>query len=836
MRIMRIRGTIEHTRPKRKWSEKGREEQVGIGRREIVIDGNTVNLNLGTVYRGLGVVTGNNSSRLLLDYKELHPESYWQIMRLLFQPDYGLGLSLVKLEFGADVNSSSGTEPCIMRSAEEVADVTRGAGFIFAADAKKVNPDVKVDLLRWGEPRWVRDAFDRSKEDGLEARYRWYLSAIEGAYDTFGLCFDNISADGNEPAGVDQEWIVYFSKRLKAEKNPRYDYSAIRIVASDEVGTWHIAQAMMANEELRGAVDILGEHYNTWGNENTRILNEVCGKEIWYTEGIASMNQAHLAVNADGVGITGTNGALDVCNRIINGYYNGRMTMYEYQPAVAAYYSGVRYFPKSVIIANTPWNGCFEVDAGIWTGAHFTHFMKNGWRYVDSACYGDGEENHFIKNTTHNYMTVMNPETGDYSMVICNDSAKERRYEVKLVNMDKAMAPYTVWETRGPEKGQAYDANYMRRLGTYYPTKSGEEVRYFVDLRPYSVVTVTTLDKKNIDISVTACCKEPCPLAIGYEDDFSYPRDFLKRRGSAPLYTTDYGGAFEVGLYNDRQVLEQKITGDIKPTEWHYGYTPDPITFLGDDTWSNYSASAEFFLVDAENNYVDFGIRHLCADLHNPTATNGLHVVLWADGRGEVYNNTAQVQSFHVGYLMANDWHEISLTAVENVLSVRVDSKNVAEVVLSGAYNHSGRVCLRCGLYNNYFRRIGTSAVEGHSPYVKRVDDLDSAMTYDGAWDHRIPDSFQHFNRTRSVAQSGDGENRVTFHAEGGAFALIGQTEACGFRVYIDGVFYREGRTDASEARQCFYRTPIPGGRHEVSIVVTEGEFALDAVEHPVDK
>lgn len=808
---------------------------MSANERAIVIDGKTVNRNPGTVYRGLGVVTGNNSSRLLLDYKELHPDSYWQMMRLLFEPDYGLGLSLVKLEFGADVNSSSGTEPCIMRSAEEAADVTRGAGFIFAADAKRINPNVKVDLLRWGEPRWVRDAFDRSKEEGLEARYRWYLSAIEGAYDTFGLRFDNISADGNEPAGVDADWIVYFSKRLKAEPAPRYDYSAIRIVASDEVGTWHIAEAMMANEELRDAVDILGEHYNTWGNENTRILNEVHGKEIWYTEGIASMNQAHLAVNADGVGITGTNGALDVCNRIINGYYNGRMTMYEYQPAVAAYYSGVRYFPKSVVIANTPWSGYFEVDAGIWTGAHFTHFMKDGWRYVDSACYGDGEENHFIKNTTHNYMTVMNPETGDYSMVICNDSAEARSYEIALIDMEKSMAPYTVWETRGPEKGQAYDANYMRRLGTYCPVRDGEKAWYSITVRPYSVVTVTTLEKDHIDTSVIACHKESIPLAIGYEDDFAYSTEFLKRRGDTPLYTTDYGGAFEVALYDGQQVLKQKITKAIKPTEWHYGYTPNPITSLGDDLWSDYTASVEFRMEDAEDNYVDFGVRYLCADLHNPTATNGLHGKLWANGCGEVYNNTTLVQSFDMEQSMANDWHEISFTAVENMISVCVDGKVVAEVTLDGAYNRSGRVCLGCGLYENCFRKLRTAAVEGYASYVKRVDDLDSAMTYDGVWEHRIPESFQHFNRTRSVATQGEGGNRVTFRTEGGTFALIGQTEACGFQVYVDGVLYAEGKAEACEARQCFYTARLPEGRHEVTIVVTEGEFALDAVEYPVN-
>ena len=119
----------------------------------VSIDGNTTNMIEGTVYRGLGVITGNNSSRLLMDYKTENPDAYWEIMNLLFKKDYGAGLTHVKIEFGSDVNSSSGTEPSIMRSADEEADVTRGAGFMFAADALSINPDITVDLLRWGEPQ-----------------------------------------------------------------------------------------------------------------------------------------------------------------------------------------------------------------------------------------------------------------------------------------------------------------------------------------------------------------------------------------------------------------------------------------------------------------------------------------------------------------------------------------------------------------------------------------------------------------------------------------------------------------------------------------------------------
>lgn len=257
---------------------------------------------------------------------------------------------------------------------------------------------------------------------------------------------------------------------------------------------------------MRYAVDVLGEHYNTWASSNARILNSDYGKELWYTEGIASTNIAKLAVNSNGSGLNGTNGALDVCNRIINGYYNGRMTMYEYQPAVA------------------------------------------------------------------DYMTVTNTETGDYSIVICNDSDSARCYTFTIENMAKADAPIYVWETRGPDEGQEYDANYLRNIGVYKPVEANGKYSYSVEVKPYSIVTVTTLDK-TVDTSVYKCGYEDIPLDISYSDDFEYTEEFLTSRGYAPFYTTDYGGAFEVVKTDDGNVLMHKINIGNKPADWRFSMT-----------------------------------------------------------------------------------------------------------------------------------------------------------------------------------------------------------------------------------------------------------------------
>ncbi|MBQ8614881.1 MAG: glycosyl hydrolase family 59 [Ruminiclostridium sp.] len=792
----------------------------------VTVDGNTINNDEGTVYRGLGVVTGNNSSRLLMDYKTENPDAYWEIMNLLFKPDYGAGLTHVKIEFGTDVNSSSGTEPSIMRSADEEADVTRGAGFMFAADALSINPDITVDLLRWGEPKWVTDAFDESTEAGHAARYKWYKAAIDKAYDTYGIKFTHISADANEADKIDTDWIIYFADSLKNETDERYDYGEIKIVASDEVGSWKISRAMMENEELKNAVDILGEHYNTWADKNAKTLNTEYGKEIWYTEGVASTNIAKLAVNSNGSGINGTNGALDVCNRIINGYYNGRMTMYEYQPAVAAYYSGAKYFPKSLINAQNPWSGYYEADCGIWTSAHFTMFIKNGWRYVDSACYGDGKEAHAISETTNNYMTVTDTETGDYTIVICNDSEEQRNYTFTLENMEKADVPIYVWETRGPDDGQEYDANYFRNIGVYKP----DENKFSIEVKPYSIVTITTLDK-TVDTSVDKCGYKDIPLDINYSDDFEYSDEFLSARGYAPLYTTDYGGAFEVDTVDGNKVLMQKINMDNKPTDWRFRGTPYPITSLGDDRWSNYNAEIDFRLADNNSrNYVSFGVRYLLAELDTNSAENGYSLKISPDGKWSLRKNTKSVADGVIENFDSTVWHTVKITANGQNITAYLDENELTSYFDESGYAHSGRIMIGSSLYNNLFDNLKITPIDGVQHTITRVDDHDASVTYTGDWYRTVPDGYVHFNRTISRAESEGAE--ISFSFTGNHFALIGQSDMATIEIYIDGELLETAETAKTQARQCSYSADITEGTHTVKIKVINGSYTVDAIEY----
>lgn len=142
--------------------------------------------------------------------------------------------------------------------------MTRGAGFQLAADIKKINPDVTLDMLWWSEPKWVSDS-----SDVYAARYKWYKQTLDAAYETYGLVLDYVSANQNERA-VDTDWIKYLSKALKSEKDCPYDYSKIKIVAADEITSWSISRSMLSDDELCDAVDVIGTHYTSYSDDNTK--------------------------------------------------------------------------------------------------------------------------------------------------------------------------------------------------------------------------------------------------------------------------------------------------------------------------------------------------------------------------------------------------------------------------------------------------------------------------------------------------------------------------------------------------------------------------------------
>ena len=787
------------------------------------------------LWRGMGMVSGNNSSRLLLDYKNQNPKQYQELLQLIFG-DKGCGVQHLKIEMGADINSSSGTEPCTMRTPDEKPDVTRGAGFILAADAKKVNPNLTLDMLWWSEPLWIErenglmSGAQLPKEKIYENRYLWYRENLVAAYETFGLKFDFVSATQNERAW-DADWIIYLSKHLKSDSKAPYDFSKIKIVAGDEVCTWNQANLMVENKELFDAIDVIGSHYTYWSNETVQNLREN-GKEVWMSEGSSPMGYAKSLSHYDGngSGLNGLNGVLDVASRIITMYAAGKMTLYEFQPVVAAYYDGVTYCHKQLISAQTPWNGYYKLDPGFFMTLHFSRFIKRGWLMLDQASFADGHaagDGHALGGATYSCLSACNPKTGDWSSVITNTTENPIEYTFELKNDDKKLWLY---ETSSWKKSDSLKKS---------PVKIKNKLCKII-IKPNSIVTLSTINTNPLEDALSLSSvseKDDEVLALPYEDNFSYSDDFLSERGGAPLYTTDEGGAFEVIEEDGQKILQQKILLENKAREW--GGSPEPVTNLGDDRWFNYSVQIEGRFDPSDisaNNYIGIGGRYNLPD----SGKNGIWLKLQANGKWDLMRNNQSIKNGNIETLSKDDkwqkeWHKLSLSFEGMKISAFIDDVEVCDfelglgekVSLQGA----GRAAIYSAYRKNCYKNLKITPL-GEKYYITRFDNLDSAFTYDDKtpWEHSLMDSFKCYKRTVSKGQKG---SSFTLTFSGSAFILTGNSEkGAGIKVTLDGKEYeiiKVGKTGNREA--LYYSGDLKEGKHKAEITILAGSLNLDGAE-----
>ncbi|AQW20899.1 glycosyl hydrolase [Lentilactobacillus curieae] len=819
-------------------------------------------------FKGFGYINCNNSSRLLMDYKYEHPESYQQILATLFGGKHPV-MRMLKVELGDDANTSSGTEPAPVRSIDGEANVKRGAGYQLIADVKRIQPDIKTALLRWGEPGFLRpfwtevkssDHDNRVPESAYEPMYQYYKKTIVAAYETYGFVFDYVNPDRNENKHPMYKWTKWFADRIKSDIDfpngfPVDEYHAIKIIAADQNYETDFGDAMVADAELRDKVTAAGFHYNTDDspdNSFTKLADEY-HKEVWYSEGIAPMTFGKYRVKAsNGDGIGGKQSGLDVANRVIKSYVKSRRSLYLFQPAVSAYYPGVNYSHKELISASRPWSGEFDVDnVGLQIIKHFTDFAKTGWedcgawRILTSASDSQvgGTENLTEDTFKPSYLTLMSPDKQDYSVIFVNDGPAGREYEISLKNIPEK--DLDVWESQGPKSAEEdYDANLKRLRETI---DFADVVKVFVPA--HSIVTATTLklaDDNEVKYQRITSGKDEKVLVqdvrtnLLYSDDFSYsdyPADYLSRRGGTPRFTTDQGGAFEVVQTPEGNVLQQMITEKERALDWEYSYAPNFT--LGDDHWTDYSVKLDFQFDNqtiqntAYGNYIGIGLYEM-TDVKGRLESAPYVFKLYTDGSYQLLKDDQVVNLGYVDGLDLDAHHIVEFTIVDGILYSKVDDKVLFKYVDDENIHYSGRIKIGTGFYNTKIHKITVISISGGVTVTKtRLDDLDDQIIYGGNWNHVCGLGNTIWNRSLSSAQ-GDGENNFKFEFDGTGFSLIGkQNRRSYLKVFIDGrvVLPSVASQKGADKSEVLIIHDLPYGHHEVRVVVTKGKFTLDAVD-----
>lgn len=843
----------------------------------FTIDGNKLDLNAGdaNTFKGFGYLSCNNSSRLLLDYKWEHRDSYDEILQILFGGKHPM-MRMLKVEMGDDANTSSGTEPATVRSATESANVRRGAGFQLIADVKKIQPQLKTAILRWGEPGWLRKLWfdvkssnpdDNVDTQAFEPMYQWYKKTIVAAYETYGYLIDYIDPDRNETKHPMVKWIKWFADRIANDHDkfpngfPVQKYNQIKIMAADQNYERDFGDMMVADKELRERVQAVGFHYNTDDGKNKPFtkLADKYHHEVWYSEGIAPMTMGKYRVRAsNGDGIGGRQSGLDVANRLIKSYIKSRRSLYIFQPAVSAYYTGVNYSHKELINANRPWSGYYEVDnIGLQCMKHFTDFAKAGWadegawRYLTSACDSQvgGTENLDHDRQAPSYMTLVDPDKNDYSIIFDNDSSESRTYEIDVKNMGNAETKQiAVWQSIGPKNFEdAYDSRMKQIRETISPVDGKVEIIVY----PHSIVTATTLElADDNEVVYHRFESQYADQTLGiqnaddvlYQDDFSYasyPDDYLELRGYTPRFTADQGGAFEIANQADgHNVLQQMITEDQRANDWEYSFAPN-LT-VGDDKWTDYevSVSMKFDNQTLQNsptgNYFGIGLREQ-TDVKGRLESAPYVFKVYIDGACELIKDNQIVSLEHIDAFNTAVSHQISFAAKGNHLTASIDAKPVFEYTDTDNPCYSGRVKLGCGYYHTQVSGLTVKKFSNGSIVSSRIDDLDSAVSYSGAWNHVCGLGNTKWNRTLSTATADQNDTpRFAFDFTGTGFSLIGgQKVQSNLKIAVDGVTINWNLIPQSgnDRTENVVIRGLTSGKHHGSVAVVGGTYTLDAID-----
>src|SRR2546421_7639675 len=362
----------------------------------ITVDGN----GAGRRFDGIGAVSGGGgTSRLLPDYPEVQRN---QILDYLFKPNFGAGLHMLKVEIGGDENSTNGSEASHQRTPTDQ-NYQRGYEWWLMEQAKARNPNISLHGLEWGSPGWFNGGVGGPAGLYSQDNITYLLNWIRHAQSDHGLRIDTIGgwneANVLTPYAQHHDWFIALKNALVSAG------LSTKLVAFDATGgDLSIGDSMANDAQLRAAVDIMGVHYpcQNIGQPATSCLNtsvlQQNGKPIWASEhGSQNMNT----------------GAPQLARALNRDYIDSRITALLHWNLVTSYYRTVPHSGNSLMLADQPWSGAFQLGKQLWVMAHTGQFTQPGWRYLDGASgYLEGNR------ANGSFVTLKSPNNLDYSSIV----------------------------------------------------------------------------------------------------------------------------------------------------------------------------------------------------------------------------------------------------------------------------------------------------------------------------------------------------------------------------------------------------------------------------------
>ena len=594
----------------------------------ITIDG----AGAGRTYDGIGAVTGGGgTSPLLMDYVE--PQRS-QILDYLFKPNYGAGLQELYVEIGGDGNSTQGSELSHMHSKTDE-NYDRGYEWWLMEQARQRNPAVVLDATAWSAPAWLGNGNFWS-QDTADYLSKW----IMGAKSAHGLDIDYVGCRNEK--GDNTSWVKTFRTTLNSN-----NLTNVGIHAFDNWGatSWTWATGMNTDATLKAAVYAIGSHTtssfgSTKGTPPPANVIAI-GKPIWDTE-------EHVYEH-------GFQCALDIVGAFNFNYVNSKITKTIYWYLITAFYSNEPFYDDTMAVASTPWSGNYTINPALWGYAHVGQFTKVGWKYLDGASgnlSGGG-----------NYVTMMAPSGGDYSVIAQTSGAKAAQNITFNVTGGLSTGTVTVWRSNAT-------AQFQKQ-----PDVTPVNGSFTVSLDANSIYSIsTTTGQQKGAATPAAAANFPMP----YYETYDHYADF-NSVGYRPYYHDDIAGGFE--LYKRPDGTGQCLRQVISQPAQSWAPETNPYTIVGSTAWTDYEVSADVS-IETTSGWASLLGRISSTGTGYGTSPNAYSMTMTPTGACTLYasttsSSTATTLASGQATLAAGSWHNMKLVFQGTSIKGLVDGTQV---------------------------------------------------------------------------------------------------------------------------------------------------------------
>ena len=511
----------------------------------------------GRRFEGFGVVDGGGGTSVLLkDYPE--PQRS-QILDLIYKPKFGASVSVLYVEIPGDGNATQGSMPSHMHTRGDL-DYDRGYIWWVMTEARKRNPDLRLDGTAWSAPGWIGDRGPRFAGTQGDDRFfsqdtaDYYVTWLRGLRDVYGLQMDALGMRNEK--GVNYGLVKAMRKTLDGN-----GFRNVRLHAFDnwpDEWKFDFVKDLDKDPELAAAIDVIGAHVNTDTSTvpaEVRATADRLGKPLWNTE--AHVYKAGYEGLIGNVESFNENYIRSGITRFVNWY--GIAGLYTLEP-----YSGEK---EAALRANWPWSGHYEINPSLWGYAHYGQFTQAGWTYITG---GSGD---LAGGGT--YVTLKSPGK-DYSIIVETRKATQPQRVRFVVGASLSRASLAVW------RSNAHD--YFARQADLVPVRGAVELT----LEPGAVYSLTTTRGQRKGTFADVPQNQPFPFPYRETfDGYAAPRQW----GRLPRYFADITSAFELAACPERQgwCLHQAVP--VPALSWAPEWKP--YTIIGDDAWTDYEVGAD---------------------------------------------------------------------------------------------------------------------------------------------------------------------------------------------------------------------------------------------------